>query len=134
MNKAGISKGAGKLFKYLSPVQIIREVVDLGKVWQQEKTNRKVVEANLNVYLKKLDVIEKYVDIVLEQWREERRESFKNLFRTLDHGLKVKDVQIVGIAINGIVELARTLPPKFWEITEDKEFQKILQGKTEIEL
>ena len=111
---------------------MVNAIKDLSIEWQRQKTARKQIEAELKVRLKELNILEKYLDKVLEIWDRRQKESLKKMFKTLDEGLKKENVEIVGIAIGGIVNLAQTFPPSIQEMLKGSD--KILEGKTEIEI
>jgi hypothetical protein len=109
-----ISPIAQALDAFANPVQCLNEVVQAWteylKIREQEQTKRCEIEAlgkvNLSEIKAKRDFLMKYLECSFD----ERAKNFQSLFLTVDEAILSSDNQQLGLALNAIVELAKSNP------------------------
>jgi hypothetical protein len=108
-----------QIFESFSPIECLNEVVQVWaeylKVSEEEQTKRCEIEALSKVNLSKIKVKNDLLIEYLERSFDERAKNFQSLFMTADKAILSGNNQQLGLALNAIVELAKSNP--FKELT-----------------
>ena len=101
---------------FASPAQCLNEVVQAWteylRIAEEEKTKRRGIEAWEQVTLAEMKAKRDFLVGYLEHSFDERAKNFQALFQTVDQAMSSGDNQQLGLALNAIVELAKSNPFK----------------------
>jgi len=101
---------------FANPAQCLSEVVqacaEYLKIAEEEKTKRCSIEAWEKVTLAEIEAKRDFLIGYLERSFDERAKNFKLLFQTVDKAMLSGNNQQLAIALNAIVDLAKSNPFK----------------------
>lgn len=99
---------------FANPAQCLHEVVQAWteylKVSEQNKTERRDIEAWEKVTLAEIRAKRDFLVEYLDRSFDERAKNFQLLFQTADRAMLSGDNQQLGLALHAIVELAKSNP------------------------
>jgi hypothetical protein len=93
-------------------LQFVGECARVYSETQREITERCKIEAEKERELADIEAKRQVFLAYLEKAFSERAENFRRLFDVVDSAIENKDTEQLGIAVNGILELAKTTPFK----------------------
>ena len=80
------------------------------KITEEEKTKRSEIEAWENITLAEIQAKRDFLINYLDRSFDERAKNFQSLFQTIDRAMSSDDNQQLGLALNAIVDLAKSSP------------------------
>lgn len=112
MAKNVVGKNLSKGFQNFNPVGFISDCVLVYTEVQREMTKRAEIEAEKQKQLAEIEAKRQIFLDYLDKAFAERAENFRRLFNAVDTAMANKDNEQLGLALNGIKELAKTTPFK----------------------
>ncbi|MBD2596618.1 hypothetical protein H6G74_20110 [Nostoc spongiaeforme FACHB-130] len=101
---------------FASPAQCLNDVVQAWteylKITEEEKTKRCEIEAWEKVTLAEIKEKRDFLIGYLEHSFDERADNFHSLFQVVDQAISSGNNQQLGLALNAVVELAKSSPFK----------------------
>ncbi|WP_310410036.1 hypothetical protein [Chamaesiphon sp. OTE_8_metabat_110] len=80
------------------------------KITEEEKTKRSEIEAWENITLAEIQAKRDFLINYLDRSFDERAKNFQSLFQKIDRAMSSDDNQQLGLALNAIVDLAKSSP------------------------
>lgn len=97
-----------------NPARCLNDVVqawtDYLKITEEEKTKRSEIDAWENITLAEIQAKRDFLINYLDRSFDERAKNFQSLFQTIDRAMSSDDNQQLGLALNAIVDLAKSSP------------------------
>ncbi|MBD2394194.1 hypothetical protein WEU38_12720 [Cyanobacterium aponinum AL20118] len=90
-------------------IEVIKEYLSIREI---EQTKRREIEAIENITIQEIKVKREILIKYLELSFDERSNSFKRLFDTVDSAILSHDNQALALTLHSIVELAKSSPFK----------------------
>lgn len=107
----------GSLVTKLSPAQALVAFQDVVTAYtsykqttEEEATKREEIQAKREIVLEKIRMQRDFLMEALRQSFEERRHLFEKIFSIADDAIAKGDSQNLGIALQGMVEIAKSNP------------------------
>ena len=115
---------------FVLPTQSLSEIVQACSeyliVAEQEKTKRHAIEAWKKVSLARIKSNSDLLTNYLERSFDERAKNFQSLFEVVDHAIASDNNQQLSLALNAIVDLAKSSP--FKDLADLSTVQKNLEN------
>jgi hypothetical protein len=121
---------AQKVNALVLPAECLSEIVqacsDYLIIAEQEKTKRRAIEAWEKKSLAEIKAKSDFLIGYLERSFDERAKNFQSLFEVVDHAIASDNNQQLSLALNAIVDLAKSSP--FKDLADLSTVQKNLEN------
>lgn len=110
--------------------ELINMAGEVSKFTEVQKTKRKEIEAERDMYISKINAQKEVMLAYLDKTFDERKENFDKLFQLVDHALATNNTQALAMGLDSINQLAASSP--FKDLASIESTQKALEDKDHI--
>ena len=103
---------------------------DVSKFTEVQKTKRKEIEAQRDVYVEKIRAQKEIMIVYLEKSFDERKSNFTKLFEVVDHAIATNNMQQLSMGLESINNLAASSP--FKDLSSIESTQKALTDNSHV--
>lgn len=100
---------------------------EVSKFTEVQKTKRKEIEAQRDIYVTKINAQKEVMLTYLEKSFDERKENFRKLFEVVDHAIANNNMQQLAVSLESINQLAASSP--FKDLASIESTQQALTDK-----
>lgn len=118
----------------IEAVSVLKDLVNMvgevSKFTEVEKTKRREIEAERDMYISKINAQKEVMLAYLDKTFDERKKNFDKLFQIVDYALATNNTQALAMGLDSINQLAASSP--FKDLASIESTQKALEDKDHI--